>query len=165
MFKSKHLKVIISSVILTLTLSACSNSPKENTQSPQKNEAKPKVEQNIASYIYTANESGSISKIDVNTNKVVETFKDDGSPHNVQVSPDGKVFAYTSAVGMKQGQVEHGTMSMNGSAVFYDVKTGKQIKKIEVGNHPAHIVFTEDGKYVLVTNNEDNHVSIIDAKT
>ncbi|MCM0647270.1 YncE family protein [Clostridium swellfunianum] len=168
MFNSKYFKLIGSSVVLTLTLAACSSTVKNNTQAPkisEQNKAETKVEQKVPAYIYTANESGSISKIDVATNKVVETFKDEGSPHNVQVSPDGKVFAYTSAVKMAKGQTEHGAMSMNGSAVFYDVETGKQIRKVEVGKHPAHIVFTEDGKYAIVTNNEDNNVSIIDAKT
>lgn len=168
MFKSKYFKLIGSSVVLTLTLAACSNAAK-NTQTPsaapEQNKAETKVEQKAPSYIYTANESGSISKIDAATNKVVETFKDEGSPHNVQVSPDGKVFAYTSAAKMAEGQTDHGSMSMNGSAIFYDVETGKQIKKVEVGKHPAHIVFTEDGKYAVVTNNEDNNISIIDAKT
>ncbi|QGU95984.1 beta-propeller fold lactonase family protein [Clostridium bovifaecis] len=165
MVKSKYLKIIGSSAALMLTLAACNNAAKDNTGAPSANKAETKVEQKTASYIYTANESGSISKIDVATGKVVETIKDEGSPHNVQVSPDGKVFAYTSAVGMEEGQTEHGSMNMNGSAVFYDVETGKQIQKVEVGEHPAHIVFTKDGKYVLVTNNEDNNVSIIDAKT
>ncbi|MBU5313504.1 YncE family protein [Tissierella carlieri] len=39
------------------------------------------------------------------------------------------------------------------------------MKEVEVGSHPAHIVFTEDGEYVLVTNYQDNNISIIDAKT
>ena len=91
-----------------------------------------------------------------------------GVPHNIQVSPDGKIFAYTSAVKEDEKKMSEGDgmgMGMNGSAFFYDIDTEKLIKKVEVGEHPAHIVFTEDGKYVLVTNNEDNNVSVIDAKT
>ncbi|ECL0471500.1 YVTN family beta-propeller repeat-containing protein, partial [Listeria monocytogenes] len=121
MFKSKYFKLIGVSV-LTLTLAACSNSVK-NAAAPEQNKAETKVEQKSPSYIYTANESGSIFKIDAATNKVVETFKDEGSPHNVQVSPDGKVFAYTSAAKMEKGHTDHGSMSMNGSAIFYDVET------------------------------------------
>jgi YVTN family beta-propeller protein len=33
---------------------------------------------------------------------------------------------------------------------------------VKVENHPVHIVFTENGKYALVANNEDNNVSVID---
>lgn len=165
MFKSKYLKIIGSSAAIMLTLAACNNAAKDNTEAPPENKAETKVEEKTASYIYTANESGSISKIDAATNKVVETIKDEGSAHNVQVSPDGKIFAYTLAVMMEEGQMEHGSMNMNGSVVFYDVETGKEIERVEVGKHPAHVVFTKDGKYVLVANNEDNNVSIIDAKT
>ncbi|KZL91463.1 YncE family protein [Clostridium magnum] len=133
---------------------------KQNEQSPNAT----KIEQK-SSYYYTANEGGSISKIDVATNKVLETIKVDGAPHNVQVSPDGKIVASTSAAMMEEGKTEHGSMSMNGSALFYDVETNKLIKSVGVGNHPAHIVFTSDGKYVLVTNSEDNNVSVIDTKS
>jgi YVTN family beta-propeller protein len=106
----------------------------------------------------------------------VNTIKEaDGLPHNVQVSPNGKVVGYTLVAKMQDNESNGGNMDMNkdesmdmnanGFAVFYDVDTGKLIKKVEVGKHPAHIVFTEDGKYVLVTNNEDNNLSVIDAKT
>jgi YVTN family beta-propeller protein len=49
-----------------------------------------------------------------------------------------------------------------GKAVFYNTNTDELIKEIEVGNHPAHIVFTKDEKYALVTNNEDHTVAVID---
>ena len=163
MFKSKYIRLIGSSVILTLSLAACSSATKNNNQSPAQNKTENNSAQKTVSYLYTANESGSVSKIDLSTNKVVETIKDEGEPHNVQISPDGKVVACTSPVKMEKGQTEHGSMSMNGSVVFYDAESGKLIKRVEVGKHPAHVVFTQDGKYVLVTNNEDNNVSIIDA--
>lgn len=164
MFKSKYFKVIGATTALILFLAGCSNTSKNDiTKQNQQSPNQAKVEQK-ASYYYTANEGGSISKIDAATNKVLETIKVDGAPHNVQVSPDGKIVASTSAVMMERGKTEHGSMSMNGSALFYDVETNKLVKKVEVGKHPAHVVFTSDGKYVLVTNNEDNNVSVIDAK-
>ncbi|GKU27590.1 hypothetical protein CFOLD11_44170 [Clostridium folliculivorans] len=155
MIKSKYFKFVGTAIILSITLVACSNQSQKGPSN---------VEKKINSYIYTANESGSVSKIDLATNKVVTTIKDEGSPHNVQVSPDGNVIAYTSPVMMEKGQTEHGSMSMNGNVVFYDTSSDKLIKKVEVGKHPAHVVYTSDGKYVLVTNNEDNNFSIIDAK-
>ncbi|WP_238903389.1 YncE family protein [Clostridium sp. YIM B02506] len=161
MYKSKCFKVIGSSLLLALALVSCGNSAKEETKTPN---TEAQVEKKKISYIFTANEGGSISIIDLATNKVVETIKDEGSPHNIQVSPDGKVFAYTSAVKMEEGKTEHGSMSMNGSAFFYDIETRKEIGKVEVGKHPAHIVFTKNGEFALVTNNEDNNVSIINAK-
>jgi YVTN family beta-propeller protein len=95
----------------------------------------------------------------------LETINDEGEPHNVQVSPDGRVLGYTSAVMNKKQMSQNDAMGTNGSALFYDIDTGKLIKKIEVGKHPGHIVFTQDNKYVLVTNNQDNNVSVIDAET
>lgn len=53
-------------------------------------------------------------------------------------------------------------MSMNGRVLFYDTETNDLIKEVEVGNHPAHIVFTPDGKLALVTNNEGNNLYVID---
>ena len=160
MVKTKFIKLIGGTAILILTLAACSNTPKQqsqsNTQVPEKK---------ITSYFYTANEGGSITKIDSATNKVLETIKDEGEPHNIQVSPDGMVIAYTSAVMDKKEMSQNEAMVSNGSALFYNIDTGKLIKKVEVGKHPAHVVFTQDGKYVLVTNNQDNNVSVIDAKT
>lgn len=152
MKKSKYVLFLIT-ILGLFVLSACT---------PKQEEVKTETEKK-SSYYFTADEGGSISKIDASTNEVIDTFILDGAPHNVQISPDRKVLGATLAVGMEEGQ-SHGSMSMNGSAIFYDANTNKPIKKIEVGNHPAHIVFTEDGKYALVTNNEDDNISVIDAK-
>ncbi|WP_298844259.1 YncE family protein [Clostridium sp.] len=167
MIKGKFIKSVGIMVILTLTLAGCSGGQKKQSQSSTQVPGK-----KVISYYFTANEGGTITKIDSATNKVLETINDEGEPHNVQVSPDGKIVAYTSVVmdkaGMKMSQDDMskgGGMGTNGSAFFYNIDTGKLIKKIEVGKHPAHIVFTNDSKYVLVTNNQDNNISVIDAKT
>lgn len=112
------------------------------------------------SMIYTGDEGGSITLIDAASNTVTGTISLDGAVHNVQVSPDGKVLGATLTPRMEG----HGNMAMNGFALFYDTTTNNLIKKVEVGGHPAHIVFTQDGKYVLVTNYETNNVTVIDAK-
>ncbi|HJV45721.1 MAG TPA: YncE family protein [Bacillota bacterium] len=116
---------------------------------------------------FTANEGGSISKVDAVTNKVMNTIKENGVIHNVQVSPDGKLVGAVLIPNM--GDMDHSdshghSMDMHGIALFFDTKSMQLVDKVEVGNHPAHIVFTQDGKYVLVTNNEDNTISIIDAQ-
>lgn len=163
----KYIKFIATFAILTLTLTACSNTVKKNTTLESNQTESQKSVEEEAHFYYTANESGSISKINATTNEVIDTIKDaEGSPHNVQVSPDGKVVAYTLAAKMTENQSKdvNMNMNMNGFVVFYDTDTEKLIKKVEVGKHPAHVVFTEDGKYIIVTNNEDNSVSVIDAK-
>lgn len=145
-------------------LGSCgANSQKNNTTLGENKQAaatKKEQRKETKKYYFTGNEGGSISKIDVETNQVVATIKVDGAVHNVQVSPDGKILGATLVPEMQHGNDQ--SMDMKGMALFYNTETDELIKKVEVGNHPAHIVFTENGKYALVTNNEDNNVSVID---
>ncbi|MCM0757321.1 YncE family protein [Sporomusa sphaeroides DSM 2875] len=153
--------LICGSIVMALAVSACAGTknqtpplqaPKQSTQ-----ETPPVVAKSI---YYTANEGGGITRIDAATNTVMDTIPLDGAVHNVQISPDGKVLGATLVPKM-QG---HGSMEMNGFAMFYDSMTNNLIKKVEIGAHPAHVVFTQDGKYVLTTNNASNNVTVIDAK-
>jgi YVTN family beta-propeller protein len=160
-------------LIGALILSACgqkeeSNSVK-NTENNDTNEDSQTNSNNTndiveeGNFIFTANEGGSINKIDSTSNQVINTIKVEGAVHNVQVSPDGTILGAT--VVPSGGHGEHNDHSEStGKALFYDTNTDELIKEVEVGNHPAHIVFTENGKYALVTNNEDNTVSVIDLK-
>lgn len=164
MFRQKYL---LSSILIMTALftTACTTAKKEEVKTPTPTQPQVGVSAK-KSYIFTANEGGSISKIDAATNKVINTLSTDGAVHNVQISPDGKVIGAIVAPEMEtqmEGMSEE--KKVNGSAVFYDTETDKLIKKVEVGSHPAHIVFSGDGKYALVTNNGDNNVSVIDAKT
>jgi YVTN family beta-propeller protein len=161
--KTRYVKFAMSFAILILILIAFCNATKKSDAIEQtQSQSQTNVEEK-AHFYYTANESGSISKIDAKTNKVIKTIEDEGLPHNIQVSPDGKVVAYTSAAKIENNQIDN--KNINGFAIFYDVDTDNLIRKVEVGKNPAHIVFTNDGKNVLVTNSEDDNVSIIDAKT
>lgn len=155
-------------ILLGLVLAGCGtgntqdnksteNKNNENTPAAETEEKPLKSEK--LQYYFTANEGGSISKIDVSTNEVIKEINADGAVHNVQVSPDGKIVGATVVPEMNHGGE---AMEMKGAAMFFDSETNELLKTIEVGNHPAHIVFTEDGKYALVTNNEDNSVSVID---
>lgn len=156
--------IVLSSVILISCDNNGVNDEEENnneqpgTTEPAKNEPIP------ATACYTANESGSISVIDLDTNKVVNNIKTDGVTHNVQVSPDGKILAATVAVPMDDDN-EINEMNENGKVLFYDTATNELINQAEVGKHPAHVDFTYNGKYAVVTNNKDNTVSIIDMST
>lgn len=158
--------------------SASVDKVKEETQTSQEVTETNISETESTSFYFTADEGGSISKINAATNEVVEIIEVDGAVHNVQVSPDGKILGATVVPAMNHGgepqsEDEHGdedahgdtSMEMNGKALLFDIETNELLKTIEVGNHPAHFVFTEDGKYALVTNNEDNNVSVIDMKS
>lgn len=137
--------------------------PKEKTESNLDNTGIAQEERR--NYIFTANEGGSISKIDSTSMDVIETLPVDGTVHNVQVSPNGSLVGATvvPASGHGGSHSDH-SASTNGKAIFYNSTTNELIKEVVVGNHPAHIVFTEDGQYALVTNNEDNTVSVIGLK-
>lgn len=117
-----------------------------------------------SSYYFTANEDGSISKLDVVTNKVLSTIKVDGKVHNVQISPDGKILAAT-LVPKADGHDDGGSVHGHGYILFYNSQTNELIKKVNVGNHPAHVVFTGDGKYALATDTDKNNISVIDLIT
>ncbi|MBT2703884.1 hypothetical protein [Bacillus sp. ISL-35] len=78
-----------------------------------KAEEKPEVkrdkqEQTIEKYYFTANEGGTISKVNVKDNKVSETIKANGVVHNIQLSPDGKVVAAHSFQSLGMGMAVTG---------------------------------------------------------
>lgn len=162
-------------IILGVFLAGCSSdsdqssssAEKENDVNQSSEEGTDISETESIKYYFTANEGGSISKIDASTNEVVETIEVDGAVHNVQVSPDGKTLGATVVPAMNHGEDSQGNapMIMKGKALFFDIETNELLKTVEVGNHPAHFVFTEDEKYALVTNNEDNNVSVIDMES
>ena len=151
--------------ILGLIFTGCGNSnpeatSKEQNETQEQTSVKASENEQEVKYYFTADEGGSITKINADTNEVDSTIEVDGIAHNVQVSPDGKLLAATIVPDM--GHAHGESMDMPGIALFLDTATNEVVKTVEVGNHPAHIVYTEDGKYVLVTNNEDHTVSVID---
>ncbi|GAB3562343.1 hypothetical protein GCM10027578_04560 [Spirosoma luteolum] len=48
--------------------------------------------------------------------------------------------------------------------VIYDPKQGKLTGDIKTGSHPNDMVFSRDGKYLFVTNANDNSVTVIDVR-
>ncbi|WP_056684588.1 beta-propeller fold lactonase family protein [Cytobacillus solani] len=201
--KKVKMSLITLLMVLGVILAGCSTESdkssepvaKENEVNKSSVETKDTSESDLETiqYYFTANEGGSISKIEAATNKVVDTIDVDGVVHNVQVSPDGKMLGATVILGGGEGHGEesygesdgndshgdsheksngdsshnnnsHGVGSM-GKALFFDTDTNELLNTVEVGSHPAHFVFTEDGKYALVTNTEDNNVSVIDMKS
>ncbi|MGG6310627.1 YncE family protein [Paenibacillus macerans] len=160
---NRHWMITLTVAILAISITACGS-------------AAPIPQNDSPAVYYTADEGGSITKIDAATNQVLQTLAIEGSVHNVQVSPDGKTVGATVVPSMsdmegmakeeqESGHSEAGEHEMNGYVYFYDTASDDLAQKVEVGVHPAHIVFTMDGKYVLVTNNEGNNVTVLDAKT
>ena len=106
----------------------------------------------VTGTVWVGNEDdASLTAIDAGQNKVVTSLTGIESPHNVQVSPDGRTLWAVS-----------GTQSR---AVMVDAKTLALHGTVPTGNMPAHIVVTPDGKTTYTTNNADNTVSAGDTTT
>lgn len=168
-------------ILLGLILVGCNTETESTTESIEQSTKSTSSESNATvdtteseGFYYTANEGGSITKVDAATDQVVKTIQVDGMVHNVQVSPDNKLLGAT-VVPMSDhhgdddgGEDSHshghgGEDAEAGKVMFYNLETDEVIKSIDVGSHPAHIDFTQDGRYVLVSNTEENNLTVIEA--
>lgn len=117
-------------------------------------------------FIYTANERGnSISAIDAGTGKV-KTIVMRISPHNVQVSRDGRLLLAVGPVARgdaKMKMTDDGKMA-RGRLLIIDAETlsVESAADIAIGRHPAHVIIDAQGKLAYVTNSEDDNVFVID---
>ena len=120
-------------------------------------------------FVYAADERGnSISVIDLSTGQVKDVATRI-SPHNVQVSRDGRLLLAVGTVAAKTGN--HSQMTMNdagkmerGRLLILDAETiaVESAGDIEIGRHPAHVIIDAQGKRAYATNSEDNDVLVID---
>ncbi|WP_241781714.1 hypothetical protein [Paenibacillus sp. DMB5] len=122
---------VLTVAILSVSITACGSAQKNNSDATPSATTATNAEsttgtsnsQNSSPVIlYTADEGGSITKIDANTYKVIKSIDIDGSVHNVQISPDGKTVGVTVVPTM--GEMEEGAENaqseheMNGYAYF-----------------------------------------------
>lgn len=124
-------------------------------------DADDKKHQSTEDLIFVADEdSGTVSVIEENANRVLETIAlpDMYMPHNVQASPDGKS-VWVAAPPMMHGHKDQ--------AVVIDPQTLKIVATIDLGDelHVAHVVLDPGSKHAYVTANEGNQVIEIDAET
>jgi YVTN family beta-propeller protein len=94
------------------------------------------------------NGDGSISIIDIATNKVKETVKVGEVPIRVKFTPDGKRVLVSDA---KAGEL-----------IVLDAGTRKEIKRIKVEGTPVGILITPDGNRAFIAATEANKVLVID---
>jgi len=123
--------------------------------------------EDLAGYIFTADEHGSsISMIDIVNGKVL-TVPIPIAPHNVDLTPDGRLLL---AVGEpSDGDHAHGEVhghgnEAEGKLLVFDphrLESGP-IAEIAVGDHPAHVVASRDSLLAFVTNAGDDTVSVAD---
>lgn len=123
--------------------------------------------------VYVANEGAdTVSVLDAASFKTLANVRVGKMPHNVQVSPDGKLVWMTNNgepdqaadasahQGMAKG--EHDAMGKPGAVWAIDTSSEVIVAKVPVGMHPAHVVVSPDGRFAYVTNGGDNTVSVID---
>lgn len=126
-----------------------------------------------ADKVYVANEEAdTVSVLDAASFKTLASVRVGKMPHNVQVSPDGKVVWVTNngepdqaadtSVHKEMGKGEHNAMAKAGAVWAIDTSSQAVIAKVPVGTHPAHVVVSSDGRLAYVTNGGDNTVSVID---
>ena len=123
--------------------------------------------------VYVANEGAdTVSVLDAASFKTLANVRVGKMPHNVQVSPDGKLVWVTNNgepdqtadasehQGMAKG--DHDAMGKPGAVWAIDTSSDAIVAKVPVGMHPAHVVVSPDGRLAYVTNGGDNTVSVID---
>lgn len=112
-------------------------------------------------------ESNTVSILDAASFKKIAAVPVGREPHNVQISPDGKLAWVTNngeqaMPGMGKGG--HPAMSSGGEVWAIDTASHAVVARIPVGKHPAHVVLTPDGRFAYVTNGGENTVSVVDTE-
>lgn len=117
-------------------------------------------------------ESNTVSIIDTTTLKTIGRVAVGQEPHNVQVTPDGKLVWVTNNGESAEENKETSETKMSrsvdmagtapGAVWAIDTATAKVVAKVPVGMHPAHVVVSGDGRTAYVTNGGDNSVSVVD---
>ena len=123
--------------------------------------------------VYVADEdAGTVSVLDVASMKKIGSIAVGQGPHNVQVSPDGKLVWVTnngepvktadSKANQHMAKSGHQGMAAIGEVWAIDTATDAVVAKIPVGAHPAHVVVSSDSRFAYITNGVANTVSVVD---
>lgn len=118
--------------------------------------------------VFVADEgAATVSVLDAASFKKIAAVPVGREPHNVQISPDGKLAWVTNngeqaMPGMSKGG--HAAMSSGGEVWAIDTASHAVVARIAVGKHPAHVVLTPDGRFAYVTNGGENTVSVVDTE-
>jgi YVTN family beta-propeller protein len=117
--------------------------------------------------VFVADEEGNtVSVLDAASFKKIAAVPVGREPHNVQVSPDGKLAWVTNngERGHGMGKSGHEAMTSGGEVWAIDTESYAVVAQVPVGKHPAHVVLTPDGRFAYVTNGGENTVSVVDTE-
>lgn len=99
-----------------------------------------------------ADMKGMVLVIDSRKGTAIKEFQLPAMNHNAAFSPDGK-------------EIWTSQMVSRGKVLVYDAKTYTLKNTIEVGEDPAEVTFSADGKKAYVANGGSDNVSVIDPIT
>ncbi|WP_406683474.1 beta-propeller fold lactonase family protein [Seonamhaeicola sp. MEBiC1930] len=102
--------------------------------------------------VYVSNiNSGSMSVIDINLNKVIKIVSIGERAEGIDISKDGSEIWVTNIA-------ENFILVIN-------TETNEIVDRVETGKEPLRLSFTNDGKFCLVSNSGDGNVSVFNVKT
>src|SRR5258708_3087719 len=121
--------------------------------------------------IYVTNErSGDLSEIDSSTLQVIATVPLGKRPRRIHASPDHR-FLYIAlsgspiaAPGVDESKLPPPDKSADGIGVF-DVQQNKLVRTIPSGSDPENFDITQDGRIIIVSNEDDAKASFVDIAT
>lgn len=96
--------------------------------------------------------AGAVLLMETATGKTIAGRTFESPNHNATFSRDGK-------------EIWTSQMSAKGTILVLDAGTLATKQTIEVGDSPAEVTFTRDGRYAFVANGVSNTVSVLDAAT
>lgn len=122
-------------------------------------------------HLYVSNESaGSISVIDTNSDRVVNTIAVGKRPRGLAIAPGGKVL-YVALSGSPRGgpHVDESTLpeadkAADGIGVI-DLASGRFLRKIAGGSDPECVAVTDDGKLLAVANEDAARTTLLDSES
>lgn len=170
MNKTTRMAPFLSLIVL---LAACpqprSGNQEGTTSTDSRAATPPPTVRSEEGFVYTANERGnSISAINVSTGQI-SNIATPFTPHNVQVSRDGRLLLAVGPVADMAAtkspmKMTAGGKMAPGRLLILDAETLAvgTAANIEIGRHPAHVVIDAQGKRAYATNSEDNNVLVID---
>jgi YVTN family beta-propeller protein len=156
-------KSLLIPACFALLIAGCSQPQKtEETAAPA-----PKGEYRV----YVSNEtSGDMTVIDSSNFEVVENVHLGKRPRGIHASPDGK-FIYIALSGSPIGgpNVDESTLppadkTADGIGVF-DIAQNKIVKVIQGGSDPENFAVSADGKWIYVSNEDDEGIGFVDLST
>lgn len=157
----KPVKSLLFPACMALLFAGCSQ--------PQKTEEKAATPAPKGEYrLYVSNEtSGDMTVIDSSNFEVVENVHLGKRPRGIHASPDGKLIYIAlsgSPIGgpnVDESKLPPPDKSADGIGVF-DIAQNKLVKVIQGGSDPENFAVSADGKWIYVSNEDDEGVSFID---